>query len=74
MGEDNALYPGEYREHRRAVIAHYGHFRIDRIWYRSKPDDAHMHYHVVFEVEASGEFDLGSLTGQRIDSPKDLRR
>jgi hypothetical protein len=71
MAEDNARYPGE---NRRAVVARYGPFRVDRLWYRSKPDDAHVYYDVVFEVDASGEFDLGSLTGPRIDNPKDLRR
>lgn len=74
MAEDDTLHPGEYREHRRVVVARYGHFRVDRIWYRSKPDDNDVHYQVVFEVDVAGEFDLGSLTGQRIDSPRDLRR
>jgi hypothetical protein len=42
------------------MVARYGHFRVDRVWTRTTPTDEHEHsaYLVVFEVDASYEFDL----------------
>jgi hypothetical protein len=56
MDEDKATYP----EYRHALIARYGHFRIDRVWLRTNATNAHEHpsYHVVFEIDASSEFDV----------------
>lgn len=65
-----------YREYRRTVAARYGHFRIDRMWFRTKlPNEraSDLHYSVVFEVDASGELDMGGITAQHTQSPSDLR-
>jgi hypothetical protein len=66
--EDHAtynIYTG-MPEHRRAVVARYGHFRVDRLWFRTKRPNYlgdWAHYDVVFEVDAEGEFDLGAVHG-----------
>jgi hypothetical protein len=77
--EDNAtytIYTG-WPEHRRATVVHCGHFRVDRVWFRTKrpadPGDW-VYYDCVFEVDAEGEFDLGSLSGRGTSSSSDLRR
>lgn len=55
MDEDEATY-----EFRHIFVARYGHFRIDRVWSRTSATDAHEHpsYYVVFEIDASSEFDV----------------
>jgi hypothetical protein len=74
VAADDTAYP-EY--HRREVVARYGHFRIDRLWFRTKrPGErgAKVYYDVVFEVDTEGEFDLGRTTASRIHSPSELRQ
>ena len=60
-------------EYRRTVVARYGHFRIDRLWYRTPPNYLRdcAHYHVVFEVDTDGEFGMGATYGS--DSETDQR-
>jgi hypothetical protein len=78
VSKDNvtySIYTGR-PEHRRAVVARYGHFRVDRLWVRAKrPYESGdwVRYGVVFEVDTEGEFDLGGTQGGP-SSPSDLRR
>ncbi len=70
MAEDTTTNP----EYRRAVVARYGPFRVDRLSFRTtRPDGrAHPDYSVVFEVDTASEFDLGTVWG--ILAPPDVRR
>lgn len=57
MANDRTTYP----EHRHALVARYGRFRIDRTWIRANPTDEQAFlYELVFEIDASSEFDLMS--------------
>jgi hypothetical protein len=70
------IYTG-WPEHRRAVVARFGRFRVDRLWIRAVQPDASgewVSYGVVFEVDPEGEFDLGGLKGLVGPTlPSDLR-
>lgn len=58
-----SIYTG-MPEHRRAVVARFGHFRVDRLWFRAKRPKYFgewTRYEVVFEVDTEGEFDLGAV-------------
>jgi hypothetical protein len=70
------IYTG-WPEHRRAVVARYGHFRVDRLWLRGRrryDRGEWVAYGVVFEVDSEGEFDLGGLNGPGgPSSPSNLR-
>jgi hypothetical protein len=53
------------RFERRVFVARFGHCRIERLWLRDDPPadgrGAKVRHSVVFEVDDSGEFDLGWL-------------
>lgn len=55
MDEDKTTYT----EYRHAPIARYGRFRIDRTWMRFPAEEVHESLlELVFEIDASSEFDL----------------
>ncbi len=81
MTEDNTAYPilsenTPYPDYRRDVVVRHGHFRVDRLSFRTKrpadPGDF-MYYAFVFEVDTEGEFGVGLVSSRGILSPSDLR-